>query len=866
MKKNNILPTIDLQNSREYSGAYNSRDFYKGTSFKMAGEWITNTHYFNDEYIVDFVSFEGALLSCIRSHTSSSLNMPELVRENDKIIGIKPNLFWAFVMAGVEGPAGKVWVPEVKNGIISWKLDDETPTSIPSTNIIGPQGPEGKTPVLGLLKKGDLYYLTVNGEPLKDPETEENVPVQGPKGDTGNPGPKGADGKTPVFKIENGNWMLSYDNNKWENLGKAVGEDGVNGKDGKNGKDGITPYLRIENGRWMLSMDNQSSWKDIGQATGARGPEGRPGIDGRNGRDGKDGEDGISPILKITDNKWYVSYNDGATWQVLGRSIGDQGEPGKTPKLIRVFGDPATLLDDRILWGYDGVPVSEWTVLCYLNELKGDSIKSVNITDAEGSLELTMESSKVITATGSVLPRFNAGTIETVEWDQNPSLVIDKTNAPREWALNVKVPKGKPATVTVVSEVEKLAPDAQPYVTDLNPDISDANLKFGIPQGEKGDPGDENIAIGCQSDFPNNEPEHDKIWYDPCDEAMDQYSVQDFLYHSYIAVGGTLNQEQFEAAWKSFPNTAGIVEIIDSLEGDKTDAALSAAQGKALKTLIDDLKASVAAALDYKGTKDSYDQLPSSGNKKGDVWNVVAAHGTTPAGTNYAWDGAKWDPLGGTIDLSGYYTKSQVDDAISAAKTELEAADTALEGQITTVTNQLNNKVDKVESSGLISDTDLNQIRTNKSDIESLQTSVGGKQDELTPGNAVSITEENVIDVKLDPASNEALSKSAEGLKLDLSGIKGSTVKVGVSITGGAEIGADQTIAQGMQALSDSIQTAVAGGITSLTSPDETITITDTDTGTSRGLAVNISKLVSTSSSIKVGDDGKLDMYWTEAK
>lgn len=856
-RSNNITPPTDLTNSREYYGMYNSRDFYRGTSFKMSGYWTPNTHYFNDEYIVDFVAWDGALLSCVRSHISSESNRPVVVKdESGAVIGIKTNPYWIYVMSGTEGPAGKVWVPEVKNGIISWKLDDENPTSIPSADITGPQGPEGKTPVLGLLKRGDLYYLTVNGEPLKDPETEENVPVQGPKGDTGDTGPKGADGKTPVFKIENGNWMLSYDNNKWENLGKAVGEDGVNGKDGKNGKDGITPYLRIENGRWMLSMDNQSSWKDIGQATGARGPEGRPGIDGRNGRDGKDGEDGISPILKITDNKWYVSYNDGATWQVLGRSIGDQGEPGKTPKLIRVFGDPATLLDDRILWGYDGVPVSEWTVLCYLNELKGDSIKSVNITDAEGSLELTMESSKVITATGSVLPRFNAGTIETVEWDQNPSLVIDKTNAPREWALNVKVPKGKPATVTVVSEVEKLAPDAQPYVTDLNPDISDANLKFGIPQGEKGDPGDENIAIGCQSDFPNNEPEHDKIWYNPCDEAMDQYSVQDFLYHSYIAVGGTLNQEQFEAAWKSFPNTAGVVEIIDSLESDKTDAALSAAQGKALKTLIDDLKASVAAALDYKGTKDTYDALPTEGNKKGDVWNVVAAHGTTPAGTNYTWDGAKWDPLGGTIDLSGYYTKSQVDDAISAAKTELEAADTALEGQITTVTNQLNNKVDKVEGSGLISDTDLNQIRTNKSDIESLQTSVGGKQDELTPGNAVSITEENVIDVKLDPASNEALSKSAEGLKLDLSGIKGSTVKVGVSITGGAEIGADQTIAAGMQALSDSIR----GGITSLTSPDKTITITST--GTSRGLAINTAKLVSTTSSIQVGDDGKLDMFW----
>ena len=310
--------------------------------------------------------------------------------------------------------------------------------------------------------------------------------------------------------------------------------------------------------------------------------------------------------------------------------------------------------------------------------------------------------------------------------------------------------------------------------------------------------------------------------------------------------------------------TGTVVEIINSLESDRTDAALSAAQGKALKTLVDELKASVAAALDYKGTKDTYDALPTEGNKKGDVWNVVGAHGTTPAGTNYAWDGTQWDPLGGTIDLSGYYTKTQVDDAISAAKTELEAADTALEGQITTVTNQLNNKVDKVEGSGLISDTDLNQIRTNKSDIESLQTSVGGKQETLTGGQAISITEENVIDVKLDPASDAALSKSAEGLKVDLSGVKGSTVKVGVAITGDVEIGADQTVAAGMQALSDRIQTAVAGGITSLTSPDKTITVTGTDT--SRALAVNVSKLVSASSSIKVGDDGKLDMYWTEVK
>ncbi len=128
-------------------------------------------------------------------------------------------------------------------------------------------------------------------------------------------------------------------------------------------------------------------------------------------------------------------------------------------------------------------------------------------------------------------------------------------------------------------------------------------------------------------------------------------------------------------------------------------------------------------------------------------------------------------------------------------------------------------------------------------------------------GDAISITE-NTIDVKIDPASDAALSKSANGLKVDLSGVKGTTVKVGTAVTGGVEIGADQTIVAGMQALSDRIQTAITGGITSLTSPDETITITGT--GTSRGLVVNAASLASTDSSIQVVG-GKLDICWMEA-
>ena len=322
----------------------------------MAGEWITNTHYFNDEYIVDFVSFEGALLSCVRSHTSSSLNMPELVRENDKIIGIKPNLFWAFVMAGVEGPAGKVWVPEINNGILSWKESNTSPSSTPIENL---KGEPGDTPIVGIKKDtlNNTYYWTVsiNGESprwILD-ENGQKISAQGLKGDPGKngtdgkPGKNGADGITPEFKIENDYWFVSYDNGtNWTQLGKAKGDRGATGE---KGKDAIQPKFRISLGNWEVSYDKGINWEKVGRATGSKGDPGKDGVDGRAGKDGKDG---ITPEFKIVNNNWYITYDEGISWKLLGRAIGDQGEPGKTPGLIREFGDPNNLTDDRIPVSY----------------------------------------------------------------------------------------------------------------------------------------------------------------------------------------------------------------------------------------------------------------------------------------------------------------------------------------------------------------------------------------------------------------------------------------------------------------------------------------------------------------------------------
>lgn len=71
------------------------------------------------------------------------------------------------------------------------------------------------------------------------------------------------------------------------------------------------------------------------------------------------------------------------------------------------------------------------------------------------------------------------------------------------------------------------------------------------------------------------------------------------------------------------------------------------------KTEIDN---KVSSALHYKGSKDTYAELPTEGNVVGDVWNIVNADSThgVKAGDNVAWNGTTWDVLAGTIDLSAY--------------------------------------------------------------------------------------------------------------------------------------------------------------------------------------------------------------------
>lgn len=106
------------------------------------------------------------------------------------------------------------------------------------------------------------------------------------------------------------------------------------------------------------------------------------------------------------------------------------------------------------------------------------------------------------------------------------------------------------------------------------------------------------------------------------------------------------------------------IEAVDSdLQGYKTTVANTYAT-----------KAEMASALTYKWSKDSYSELPVSGNKVGDVRNIVNADPThgVKAGDNVAWNGTDWDVLGGVTDLSAYFNKTTDDaDDITEGSTHL---------------------------------------------------------------------------------------------------------------------------------------------------------------------------------------------------
>lgn len=148
----------------------------------------------------------------------------------------------------------------------------------------GENGQNGTTPVIGVEQDTDgLYYWTLDGEWLTDDEGSKILA-------------QGMAGKSAYeLAVEKGyrgtldEWLASLN--------------------GSNGDDGKSAYeLAVENGyqgteeEWLASLKGSA---------------------------GNQGDDGVTPKLEVRDDGyWYISYDNGQTWNKLGPATGDPGEDG----------------------------------------------------------------------------------------------------------------------------------------------------------------------------------------------------------------------------------------------------------------------------------------------------------------------------------------------------------------------------------------------------------------------------------------------------------------------------------------------------------------------------------------------------------
>ena len=171
----------------------------------------------------------------------------------------------------------------------------------------GANGKDGYTPQIGVMKDTDgIYYWTLDGEWLLDGKGNKIKAV----GTDGKDGTNGADGKDGQDGTNGSNGSNGTDGK--DGVDGEDGKDGQDGTNGKDGKDGVTPQLKIENDYWYVSYDNGATWVQLGKATGEDGKDGQDGNDGADGSDGADGEDGKdgdSIFKSVTQDDEYVYFN-----------------------------------------------------------------------------------------------------------------------------------------------------------------------------------------------------------------------------------------------------------------------------------------------------------------------------------------------------------------------------------------------------------------------------------------------------------------------------------------------------------------------------------------------------------------------------
>ena len=275
---------------------------------------------------------------------------------------------------GKDGYTPEIGVKQDSDGIYYWTLDGEWLTDasgdkIKANGIDGATGEEGITPMLKI--ENDYWYVSYdNGQSWQQlGKATGEKGEQGPQGDKGDTGLVGdsmfidvdySNEEYVLFTLSNGTvvkiptWyafeqlqilcnqmnsnigalqtiVAALQNNDYVTKVEPVVENGttigytiyftksnpVTIYHGQNGKDGYTPIIGVKqytDGFYYWTLDGEWLTDASGNKIKAVG------IDGANG------EQGITPQLKIENGKWLISYDNGSTWNEIGKATGEDGD------------------------------------------------------------------------------------------------------------------------------------------------------------------------------------------------------------------------------------------------------------------------------------------------------------------------------------------------------------------------------------------------------------------------------------------------------------------------------------------------------------------------------------------------------------
>ena len=183
------------------------------------------------------------------------------------------------------------------------------------------------------------------------------------------------------------------------------GKDGKDGVNGTNGADGYTPVIGVKkhtDGIYYWTLDGDWLLDDAGNKIKAQGTDGQDGINGTNGIDGTDGQkgkDGITPQLKIENDYWYISYDNGVTWHDLGQVAGESVMP--------TFRDVSYDEDFVYITFADGTELVLEIYKTDIIDFKDPAVWAICVSnwDTDGDGELSYKEAATVTDLGSVFQK-----------------------------------------------------------------------------------------------------------------------------------------------------------------------------------------------------------------------------------------------------------------------------------------------------------------------------------------------------------------------------------------------------------------------------------------------------------------------------